>query len=661
MRARADALSPLARRLVRAQALAFHEVLAHEDYHALCPDADARELGAALSELLAVQALSNHGRGYALANRVWAAAVVADLSASEREQYHRALATLYTGKSEAAVIHHCFAAGLAERGFDELVARHAVWEQNFDLRHVIEMNAAGLGPSYARGIATGVALRRPARHVHELRRWALALNVIVDVDDSANTAASWLAQLEHDSGLSLWEADRDNPDAGDRLTRALTQAHERYQATPEHDRAYRVDEAIRMLAQYVACSIAIGGRQLDVGLIASLPPLLEPFAPLSPALAAIRQNAMATFESNAYCRSVAARARWLDVLAQLENVSGAELQHVGVIRNAVSYGIGMCEATIGLPTADSWAARIEHDQLQQVNALQLRKLVRLSQGDFAAAEQLRQQAERLALRDRTPQMFASLLLIELQIYGRARDLRGVKDAHERIEQFAQRYPGWVPYRIAAEALFQQIRGDLAAAQAGFEQCIALTAFAPGELPRSLSAWIMAEAGLAETLIALGRAHEARDRAHAAAEICATLKVDVHAHNVLRQLALAEAALGDFTGAAARIDALIAELMALGVSGLNLGLAYEARAQIALWSAQESTFEHFARLTAEQYRFGAQSPLGARCTRLLHEARRKGFASVAELVEFEPSTVMVSTDSEHGSDVTASRTRVRDES
>jgi hypothetical protein len=43
---------------------------------------------------------------------------------------------------------------------------------------------------------------------------------------------------------------------------------------------------------------------------------------------------------------------------------------------------------------------------------------------------------------------------------------------------------------------------------------------------------------------------------------------------------------------------------------------------------------------------------------LHEARRKGFASVVELAELEPSTVMVSTDAELGSDVTATRTRVR---
>jgi hypothetical protein len=163
------------------------------------------------------------------------------------------------------------------------------------------------------------------------------------------------------------------------------------------------------------------------------------------------------------------------------------------------------------------------------------------------------------------------------------------------------------------------------------------------------------------LIALGRASEARDRASAAAELCAALKVDIPAHHVLRQLALAEAALGDFAGAAARIEALIAELTTLGVRGLNLGLAHEARAQIALHSGDERTFEQHARLTAEQYRFGAQSPLGARCARLLQEARRKGFASVAELAEFEPSTVIASTDSElGGGEVTSTRTRVRGE-
>jgi hypothetical protein len=66
--------------------------------------------------------------------------------------------------------------------------------------------------------------------------------------------------------------------------RALGTAQQRYLATPESERVYPVDEAIRKLGEYVVISIAIGTRTLDAELLGSLPDVLEPFVALSPLL-----------------------------------------------------------------------------------------------------------------------------------------------------------------------------------------------------------------------------------------------------------------------------------------------------------------------------------------------------------------------------------------
>jgi hypothetical protein len=373
-----------------------------------------------------------------------------------------------------------------------------------------------------------------------------------------------------------------------------------------------------------------------VQLLASLPGLLEPFAGLSPVLEAIRNNAIAAFTSQYACQYELARSRWIEVLQKLDALTGTELSHIEAISNAVAYGIGMVEAQLGLASATSWAARLDQDPFQKVSALHLRKVVRLEQGDWNGADRLRRQAEVLALQQRSPQMFSTLLSVELAAYAKARDLAGLQQVIERIKPLADAYPGWVPDLICAQASFHLVRGDFAAAEAGFQQCIALAKPRDGERRVGLAMWVAAEAGLAETLLCLDRAQAARTAASAALEICEARQIGSHSYDLVRMLALAEAKLGDGR-AAERLENMIAKQLELGVTGLRLGLSYEARAQIALWTGDSNAFEQYARLTAREYRHGAHCPLAARYERLVNEAGRRGFRANATLAEFE-STV-----------------------
>jgi hypothetical protein len=178
-------------------------------------------------------------------------------------------------------------------------------------------------------------------------------------------------------------------------------------------------------------------------------------------------------------------------------------------------------------------------------------------------------------------MFTALRVVELAAHTHVRDLLGVKQVVERIKELAAQHAGWLPYLRLGEARFELVRGDCASALKGFESCLALLGQGDNTRPRMQQFWTAAHAGLCEALIGLGQAETARLRASAVLELCTRWELGASADDLTRALALAEAKVGDLTQAVARLDALIATQTTLGVSGLRLGLSYEARAQIAI--------------------------------------------------------------------------------
>jgi tetratricopeptide (TPR) repeat protein len=420
----------------------------------------------------------------------------------------------------------------------------------------------------------------------------------------------WFDQLAHDSGLELYRRDTESADPAERLTRALQTAYQHYLATPEPERVYAVDEAIRKLGEYVVISSAVGARTSNAELLRSLPDVLEPLVPLSPLLEAIWNNARATRLSHCFCQYERARERWRESLATLSTQSGSDGAFVEAMSNAIAYAIGLMEAQLGIASAAEWAERLDQDPFQHISALDLRRIVRLEQGDAAGADRLRRRAEVLALQRSAPQMFKMLLNVELAAYANNRDLMGVSYVIEQMKPLAARFPAWRANLLVAEGSFHVVRGDLEAARGKFEQCIEQTGFdSHGNSPQ-LAMWISAQAGLAECLLGLELYEEARSQASAALAICDAREIVAAAFDLVRTLALAEARLGDVR-AAERLDNLSAAQNELGTTGLRLGLSYEARARIAVWRSDAEAFEWFAALTAREYRHGAHTALAAR--------------------------------------------------
>ncbi|HEX4447824.1 MAG TPA: protein kinase [Polyangiaceae bacterium] len=631
IRERIASLQPLARWLAEAQAFA-NDQFRREDYRLLRPDADPALIDRAISELVSNQVLVSDARQYSLAHRGWASALTGSLTREEREQRHQALAGIYEERLPIAVVRHLLAGGLLERGLDRVSDVLKVSPDASGLQGGSQITASEIAATIESALNAAEALKRPVREINGLRQCLMSLSVRAEDAFYWRAASEWVDQLKRDSGLLFWRESVDD-DPGSRLKRALGAAAQKYASTPERERGYRSDEAVRALCHYVAISIAIGSRSLNIELLETLPGLLEPFAPLSPVVALMLSNAIATCESRCRGQLDQARTHNLELHDRLGKISRAELPYVDVLRNAVAFAIGSVEARMGLPSAIVWIEILEKDILQQVNALLLRKVLALQVGDADGAERHRRQAELLALQARVRQMFTTIVPTELAAYALAGDLSGVQQARARIQTLAKAHPGWRPYAELAEGQFQQLRGNLDAARAAFERCIAMASPDPGGMPRQVVAWPPAVAAYVETLVGLGRYEEAKTCGQRALASCQSLAIGVASHDISRTLALAEAKVGDYARAVARLGALIAEQRQLGITGLILGASYEARARIALWAGDEAALAEYADLTAREYRHGRRSPLGARWEQLMAEARRTSKRATGRLADF----------------------------
>jgi len=639
VRERLAGLDTVARFLVEAHALSSFDSCSRDDYLALLPETDHSSIDRALLALLAHQILVREGALYAFTRRGWATLASAALDDEQRRERHRALAHLYEQSSPIASARHLFAAGERALGVTRLFA--AIKDDRSDTTKLWErsgrMRPAELIETFESAYQAAVELGRPAQEAIVTRGWIVGLSLITDDAYYERHADAWRARLEYDSGYTIYRELEGSTDPANLLAQTLTLLSQRYAATPEVERGYSPQDAIRVLVSYVGVSIAMGSRSCNRALLHSLPALLEPFAPLSRVIEAIRLNSLSSCDM-ADSRIEQARTRWLDVYERLGQITAAELPSVGMFRDAIAHTIGLVEVRMGLGSAKDWAELIDRDPTQRVNARYLRKVDCLNHGDFEGAERWRKQAEILALQAPMRQMFTGVVIAELWAHAAVGDLVGVKQALERIVPLSERYPNWIQFRLLAEAQFQSVRGDLAGACAIFERCLELCTPDPQQPRRSFMAWPAVVGSYVDTLCGLGRHADARRIATDALARCRELGIGASSHDIARGLALAEARLGDHAGAWARLADVIEAKTKLGASGLQLGTCYEACARIAIWTGDEERLQHYARLTAIEYRHGHGSPLGARYERLMDEARQSGVGTLPELADFVPTSL-----------------------
>jgi hypothetical protein len=632
LRSRLDALKPLARRLIEAHALALDGTWRREDYACVAGRTEAGNLDEAITELLRHELLASDGVVFTLAQHSARSWLVSQLSAAESAERHGAVAQAFLASDRHGLyaVRHLLDAERPQEALDRLTRLIAALPANVDLHNQCALPVAEIAVTLVKAIDTAQGSARSPHLVHEIARQLMALSLVAGDELHQRYTPDWLAQLEIDSGLVDYRGLDPQLSAADRLKLALERTIARFEATAESERVYRFDQALKYLARYVTLSIAIGARTRDAALLASLPGKLAPFVALSPLLEALWQNAISAVEMNVAALSERGLARAHQLYEQLRPLIAAQ-PHLETVRNAIALAIASIELSQGNPEALDWFEILDRDPLQQVNAMYLRRLLCIYRGDSGAAEQYRKQAELLAVQATGRQMFAAPLRAELTAQVQTGDLTGLRQVVDAIAQLAAREPGWSLQHELALGFFQRLRGDLPAAQQAFEACVE-------QAPKlgDYTTWIAAAAGQVSVLVDLGE--------HQAAQLAGTLAlsrshelgIGEEARDLIRELAIAEAKLGNFESATARLDALIAERP--GALESHVVAIHEARARVAIWAKDPGAPKLLARLTAMQLRLGRSPLMLERQMHLLNEAKVAGVTFQLPPSMFETSVL-----------------------
>ena len=278
---------------------------------------------------------------------------------------------------------------------------------------------------------------------------------------------------------------------------------------------------------------------------------------------------------------------------------------------------------MGLRSSLEWAALLERDPLSQVNALQVRVLYRLWQGDCLQAERAQREVDARRIESGARQnQEKTHLLWQVTAHAGMEDLTRLRRTLEEIRQVGQDYPGWRPVISYAAAEYHRARGDLRRAIVELQDTLATVAAGEHQIWPSLAAAhvrALDDARRSAEAVEIGRAYwEAAERA----------QLGFSAHAIALPLAVAEAKLG-LAEAAPRAQGVIDHFRAMGTTGLSLALAYEARIRVAIAQSDLGSYEQHVQLYEQDCAAPGGEALGAKLHRLKREAQRKRLISVPD--------------------------------
>ena len=574
------------------------------DLPKLTEHGDPKRVFAALDELVAARILSMDADRCHFSQRGFLQAVSEAMSASRATAIHARIAELL-GRTSSDVlrrVHHLFESGQDAAAL-ELICSIDLVEQ--------------LAPLWLleRAVARAERQGLSARITHRLR---IALLVkaqsIPDVECFRAHLPIVLAQLEHDSGLDLYRTLGHLPEA-ERLSEALKLTHERYLATPEQARVHAVTESIPELARLSGMASAIGVWTFDHDFLETFPSL-EPLSALSPSLRLLSRFSEGAREW--VCgRFFNAAEIYEELLVRLAADDRAGLQEMQNARVRVSLHLllGLLRASTGSADANRHADALESDRMFRVSAWRVRQLLHLSRGEVDESQRCARRADLLQVQVGGEQHAVGATFSgELQSYATAGDLLGLKAALERGAASTQRYAGWQPILSFAQSRLLQLEGDSAGALELLLPALVLArpgqhwGFAP---LAALHVSLLVDLGRGDGAIAVGHGYvEQSDRLG--------LQSPDQPIHIAYALALARAGRAD--EALPVIEAALAQIERPGRTGISLGVAYEARARVALAKGDMVAFERFVERCADEYRRGNNPVLHGRYSRLLEDAR-----------------------------------------
>jgi hypothetical protein len=363
-------------------------------------------------------------------------------------------------------------------------------------------------------------------------------------------------------------------------------------------------------------------------------PSLAPVAPLSAELAMIH-----AFIAGAHARFAGrfgeSRRIFGELLATLpppSQVSVAQT-YVNGLRTGSSTTLGLYAALLGDKSYERWAEEVSSVRVYTTNALLVRALGALWQGNVLESDRLESERQIRQLEHRRPQNYEGLGAVwRFMGYAACEDLTRLRLALDDVERFAARSATWESAAIWARAEYERIRGDRQAALALVDQ--ALGRMRPG----GHILWARVATTRLLILTGLGRHADAQCDGiqYLAAGAVAALdnaQVDLHLATALAFARGADAGMAD-----EHVGAALAILGEHCAGGLRLGLAYEVAASVAIYAHDRDRYARYASRCRELYCAYDNRPLAAKYERLVRAARRAGLvARVASQAERPHST------------------------
>jgi hypothetical protein len=622
LKLRFDHLEPDAREFAVASSLCSDRAHSFDECLLLTEHRNGRRLFATLDELVREDLVRTVGERFVFSERSWLPVLREFASDELLRTLHLRVASLFETRDheEFHVGMHLLYGGEASRAV-EVLSHHAVVSLERERHNPDRFPefVRTLPPDwldvYERAISLAESLGRPALERYYLR-YRLGGLLALTGKTAPMQVQALLSELCALTGLADFEASDPALDAGARLMTAISAASERYERSSDRDRVLDPGQGIVDLARAVSQTVGVAAVTIDVLLLDSLPSL-APFAPLSPSLGIIDDLVQAA-KGRVTGRGEQARVSWHRVLDRTaaSDRGGLDASHHRYMRLAVMNGLGIFEAGMGLVSSLQWAEKVGTDPTCVVNAIQIRMLNHLCQGNVRLADICRRDAELLRIQNDTRQWSqGSHLPQEVAAHAAADDLTRVKHVVEEIAVYGERFSGWLPVLEYGRAEVQRIRGDYAAALAHFDA--GLSSIAPGKH----QSWPCLAGGKLRVLLELDRVAEAVALGRALVEAGVAAGVGHAVSHVRLPLALAEAEAGDRAASVRSADLAIECLERLGITGIHLAVAYETRARVAIALGDRAAFLRFFALAEASYKNGDNPALAAKCEKLRLDGSR----------------------------------------
>jgi hypothetical protein len=606
LRARITAQRSSARQLACALALCTDEDLTFEECGRLCDHRDPDVLRSDIDALIRAEILRYAGDKLGLTHSSWIPLLRADLTPAVEQAIDQRLASVFEqrGDSEFLAAQHWLRAGERAHALDILVRHAELMAQSVPGSAAYSAQAfraprRDWRETYDLAIRACDELSRPARDKFVLLHRVTSLGALLGRHDTVHMPAL-LAQLRRCSGLEDYsELDPSLP-ASARLQLALERAQARHAATPEHERALTPEDAIKQLVRTVSALTGIAALAFDLSYLREAPDL-APLGSLTPTIGTI-YNLTRGMEYRLTGSIEQARALYCEMLERLESSDhgGLDLGNLLFTRAGLLNALGLLDSGSGLPSCIAYADALEAIPAFDLNAVLIRMLHLLFQGDGIGAEHRREQADRMRLQTGSRPMYGGGHLIwELQAHAISEDLTRMRHVIDEIAPLAKLYPGWQPILHYGVAEHQRMRGSPWKAVGEIEAALRLAA------PGGHQIWPALAVSHVRVLLDLERPDEAiaRARSNVLAAQTAFGRVPPVLHLVL-SFAEAHAATDgravDPAHVIARADAAIAELIDSGVRGIRVGFAHELRARIALLQKDSASLDRQLKLCRAAY-------------------------------------------------------------